>query len=119
MEGRADVQALRKPPAVTIYTTVGCALRERAKAYFAEQGASYTGRDIASAAAARQDFPNLRGIGVPLIVVGNRPVHGLSVAHFARLYAGRRPSSPLRVRMAATAQVVSRSASSSTSAGTS
>lgn len=89
LQARTDAPTARQADAVTIYTTQGCPHCERAKSYFADHGIAYTEYDIDVSRAARQEFLRLGGIGVPLIMVGDKKLHGFSAARFARLYAER------------------------------
>ena len=89
LQARTDAPPARQADTVTIYTTQGCPHCERAKAYFADHGIAYTEHDIDASRAARQEFLRLGGIGVPLIMVGDKKLHGFSAARFARLYDER------------------------------
>lgn len=56
---------------VTIYSTPTCHFCQMAKEFFAEKGIPYTGYDVASDAAKREEMIKMTGqLGVPVIVVG-------------------------------------------------
>ena len=56
---------------VVIYTTPTCHFCKMAKDFFAEKGVQYTGFDVASDAAKREEMIKMTGqLGVPVIVIG-------------------------------------------------
>jgi len=56
---------------VTIYTTPTCHFCRLAKDFFAEKGVEYTGYDVASDVARREEMIKMTGqLGVPVIVIG-------------------------------------------------
>ncbi len=59
-------------PTVTIYSTPTCHFCQMAKDFFAEKGVQYTGFDVASDAAKREEMIQLTGqLGVPVIQIGD------------------------------------------------
>jgi glutaredoxin-like YruB-family protein len=56
---------------VTIYSTPTCHFCKMAKDFFAEKGVEYTGYDVSSDAAKREEMIKMTGqLGVPVIVIG-------------------------------------------------
>lgn len=84
----ADDGALDRPE-VTIFTTKRCPICRRAKRYFAANAIPFTELDIESSAEAMLQFLQLGGRGVPLIIVGDRKMHGFREKRFAALYRHR------------------------------
>ena len=57
---------------VTIYSTPTCHFCQMAKEFFAEKGVEYTGFDVSTDAAKREEMINLTGqLGVPVIKIGD------------------------------------------------
>ncbi len=56
---------------VTIYSTPTCHFCKMAKDFFTEKGVQFTGYDVASDAAKREEMITMTGqLGVPVIVIG-------------------------------------------------
>lgn len=56
---------------VTIYSTPTCHFCKMAKDFFAEKGVEYTGYDVSTDAAKREEMIKMTGqLGVPVIVIG-------------------------------------------------
>lgn len=56
---------------VTIYSTPTCHFCKMAKDFFAEKGVQYTGYDVSSDAAKREEMIKMTGqLGVPVIIIG-------------------------------------------------
>lgn len=56
---------------VTIYSTPTCHFCKMAKDFFAEKNIQYTGYDVSSDAAKREEMIKMTGqLGVPVIVIG-------------------------------------------------
>ena len=69
---------------VIIYTTPTCHFCKMAKDFFAEKNIAYTGYDVASDAAKREEMIKLTGqLGVPTIVVGGDIMVGFDRAKLA------------------------------------
>jgi glutaredoxin len=67
------------PPAradVVMYTTSWCASCKKAKAYLTGKGVPFRELDVEQSAEAHQQFQQLGGKGVPLILVGNKRMDG-------------------------------------------
>lgn len=82
---------VKKPEAasvgrVTMYATSTCGYCKKARRYFGENGIPYTEYDIDKNRDARKRWQRLGGRGVPLILVGNRKMHGFSESGFDRIY---------------------------------
>ncbi len=71
---------------VVMYSTENCGYCKKAKAYFNASKISFTERDINKSAAAKRQWKNLNGTGVPLILVGERKMRGFSVSSFEKIY---------------------------------
>ena len=76
-------------PEVTIFTSRRCPICRRAKRYFADNAIRFSELDIESSAEVMLQFLQLGGRGVPLIVVGDRKMHGFSAKRFAAFYRNR------------------------------
>lgn len=70
---------------VVMYTTASCPACHAAKSYFARKGVNYEEKDVNSSPAFRQEFQNLGGQGVPLIMVGNERMDGFSAQRLDQL----------------------------------
>jgi glutaredoxin len=71
---------------VTIYSTSWCGVCQKAKAYFKTHHISYTEYDVEQTSKGRQDFQNMKGRGVPIILVGNKRMNGFTPQLFEHLY---------------------------------
>jgi len=80
----ADDEAIAKD--VVIYTTTWCSVCKRAKAYLDEQGIIYSEYDVEKDTKGKRDYAQMRGRGVPIIMVGGRRMNGFDAARFQRLY---------------------------------
>ncbi len=63
---------------VKIFTTVRCGYCISAKKYFDQKGIRYTEYDIEKSASAKAEFTNLKGRGVPLIVINGNKIFGFN-----------------------------------------
>lgn len=69
---------------VTIYSTPTCHFCKLAKDFFAEKNIEYTGYDVSSDAAKREEMIKMTGqLGVPVIVVGGDIMVGFDRAKLA------------------------------------
>ena len=69
---------------VTIYSTPTCHFCEMAKEFFAQKGIEYTGYDVSTDAAKREEMIQLTGqLGVPVIVIGDEMMVGFDRAKIA------------------------------------
>jgi glutaredoxin 3 len=86
---RSKLMAAAGPPAsskrVVMYSTKSCPACVAAKAYFARKGIDYDERDVQTSPAARQEFKNMGGRGVPLIIVGGERMEGFSETRLDQL----------------------------------
>jgi glutaredoxin-like YruB-family protein len=83
-----DITNVAGGRSVTLYTTSWCGICKRAKAHLDRKGVSYRAVDIEQDRSARDEFKRLGGRGVPLIVVGNRSMHGFDARRLDRMLAG-------------------------------
>ena len=69
---------------VTIYSTPTCHFCQMAKDFFAEKGIEYTGYDVSTDAAKREEMIQMTGqLGVPVIVIGAEMMVGVDRAKIA------------------------------------
>lgn len=80
----ARVQTARKR--VVMYSTSWCGACKRAKQYFNENGINYVEYDVETNEKGKQDFRELGGRGVPVILVGNKRLNGFSASSFEKIY---------------------------------
>lgn len=85
LDERSRLQKIEKPAvasasgkSVIMYTTSSCPACVAAKSYFARKGISYDERDVNTSSAAMQEFRQLGGRGVPLILVGSERMEGFN-----------------------------------------
>jgi glutaredoxin len=69
-----------------MYSAEWCGVCKRAKSYFQENAIAFNEKDIDKSGAARREFAELGGRGVPLILVGKRKLSGFSAASFEKIY---------------------------------
>ena len=85
-------QSLAPPAAaVVMYSTPWCGVCKRAKRYFEGKGIAFTEKDIEARESWREEFDQLGGRGVPLILVGDRTMSGFSASRFEALYEQDQP----------------------------
>lgn len=71
---------------VVIYSTPTCGYCRMAKQFFDEHGVSYTEKDVAADAEARQEMlMKTQQLGVPVIEVGDNLMVGYDPKHLAHL----------------------------------
>lgn len=71
---------------VVMYSAEWCGVCKRAKGYFKQNNVRFTEKDIDKSPQAREEFKELGGRGVPLIVVGKQKMSGFSIGGFRKLY---------------------------------
>ncbi len=76
-------------PAVHIYITESCGYCKKAKAHMQAKGISYAEYDVEKDEAARDAFRKYGGRGVPLMVVGEKVIHGWNADELDELVAAR------------------------------
>jgi glutaredoxin-like YruB-family protein len=69
---------------VVMYTTQRCGYCARARQYFDQKGIPYQDHDIERSTAARKTYQSLGGRGVPVIVIGDKVIHGFDEANIRR-----------------------------------
>jgi glutaredoxin-like YruB-family protein len=69
---------------VTMYSTQSCGYCARARRYFDQQGVAYQDHDIERSQAARRAYQSLGGRGVPVIVIGDKVIHGFDEGQIRR-----------------------------------
>ena len=72
----ASASAAADAPKVVMYTTQSCGYCAQAREYFSDRGVSVSERDIERDADAANEFASLRGVGTPLILVGDERFDG-------------------------------------------
>lgn len=88
---RPDIQAPDAAAAsgtrkVVIYTAEWCGVCRRAKGYFKDKGIAYREYDVEKSQKGRRDYAQLKGTGVPIILVGEQRLNGFSPARFEAVY---------------------------------
>lgn len=81
----AGAKGMETRPAIKMYVTEWCGYCKQARAYFSRQGIRYTELDVEKSAAARAEYQQLQGRGVPVIMVGTQRMNGYSEASLARM----------------------------------
>jgi glutaredoxin len=71
--------------AVTMYSTSWCGYCKLARNYFNAKGIRFNEVDVESTDAAKREFAELGGGGVPLILVGSKAMRGFDEARLASL----------------------------------
>ncbi len=79
-------QRLGKSDKVVMYSATWCGICTKAKQYFKTNNIPYVVYDIEKSRAGKQGFKQLKGRGVPIILVGGKRMNGFSVAKFEKLY---------------------------------
>ena len=69
-----------------MYSTSWCGACKRAKQYFNENGINYVEYDVETNEKGKQDFRELGGRGVPIILVGNKRLNGFTASSFEKIY---------------------------------
>ena len=70
---------------VVVYSTQWCPYCRKARAYFERHKIAHVEYDIEASAQNRARYQALNGRGVPLIIVGDKRLHGFSVQSFENL----------------------------------
>ena len=83
----SKIKKSHKKKSVVMYSTDWCGVCKRAKAYFKANHIAYRDYDIDKNKRAYKKYKQLKGRGVPLILVGGKKMHGFSVAGFQQLYS--------------------------------
>ncbi len=65
---------------VVMYATSWCGYCKKAREFFRANNIEYTEYDVEESAEARQEFNDLGGRGVPVIVINEEVIHGLSLS---------------------------------------
>ena len=71
---------------VIMYSTSWCTYCKKARNYFERNRVRYVEYDIEESSRAKEEFDQLGGKGVPLIVVGRTKMSGFSEAGFREIY---------------------------------
>lgn len=74
------------PKQVVIYTTEWCGACRKAKGYFKQKSIPYKEYDVEKSAKGRRDYKQLKGKGVPIILVGKQRMNGFSPGRFDSIY---------------------------------
>ena len=88
----SDVQPKGKPqPRIVVFTTPTCPWCQRVKVYLRSKGFQFREVDVSRDEAAARDLVRTTGqMGVPVTMIGNRPVVGFNQTQIDRLL-GLRP----------------------------
>lgn len=77
---------MAEQPRVIVFTTPTCSWCRRVKQYFTEKGVRFREVDVTRDQAAARDLVRMTGqMGVPVTLVGNRPVVGFDKPQLDRL----------------------------------
>ena len=79
-------ERLGKSDKVVMYSATWCGICTKAKQYFKANNIPFVVYDIETSRAGKQGFKQLKGRGVPIILVGGQRMNGFSVARFEKLY---------------------------------
>lgn len=63
---------------VQVYTAPGCPYCGALRVYLKARGIAYEEHDVDASLEARQAFRAMGGVGVPLVVIGDRVIHGFN-----------------------------------------
>lgn len=73
-------------PRVIMYSTQWCGYCRQARQYFTAEGIPFEERDIEQSRQARYEYEQIKGRGIPVILVGQQRLNGFSAQAFDRLY---------------------------------
>ena len=73
---------------VIMYSASWGGVCKTAKKYFRSQGIPYKEYDVENSTKGRNDFKQLRGRGVPIILIGKQRMDGFDRSYFEKLYEG-------------------------------
>ncbi len=69
-----------------MYSTEWCGYGKNARNYSKKNNIAFTEYDIEKKAEAKKRYKKLGATGVPVIVIGNKRMHGFSEQGFERIY---------------------------------
>ena len=72
---------------VIMYSTAWCGVCKRAKRYFQKHNIAFQEFDVETSVKGREDYQQMNGRGVPIILVGNKRMNGFSVRRFQTFYS--------------------------------
>jgi len=72
---------------IVMYSTQWCGVCKKAKKYFLNNKIQFVEYDVERSAKGKKDFADLKGTGIPIILIGNKRMNGFNVARFEQLYA--------------------------------
>jgi glutaredoxin len=79
--------ARRDASLLVMYTTTRCGYCAKARRYFAEHGIEFSEKNIELDTQFREEFDQIGGKGVPVIIAGNKKMTGFSESKFKRNFA--------------------------------
>lgn len=104
VQNRVEIRAWLDPPSplpgnakVVLYATEWCGYCARARTMLEARGVSYQEYDVEKSAAGRTQFAQLRGRGVPVLVIGDEIIRGFdkrAIDKALRAMASPQPSPP-------------------------
>ena len=77
------------PPPVELYVTSWCPYCKKAAAYFQSKGVAFTAYDIEKDNNALQRFQKYHAQGVPLAVIGGKPIAGYATEEYDKALGGQ------------------------------
>ncbi|MDY6993475.1 MAG: glutaredoxin domain-containing protein [Pseudomonadota bacterium] len=87
MEPIESVEYNSDAPTVELYSAQWCGICRQAKHYMTEHDIAYSEYDVEHSTYGKRRFKALGGKGVPLIVVGQRKMHGFNADYLQLLLA--------------------------------
>lgn len=84
--GPANSSRLVSGQTVVMYSASWCGVCKQARNYFHTKGIAFAEYDVETSSKGRRDFRRLGGLGVPIILDGERRMNGFSIAQFEALF---------------------------------
>lgn len=78
---------------VVMFSTARCGYCKQARQYFTERGIAFTEKKIDADPEAMQEYQQLNGTGVPVILIGRKRMDGFRQSAFDQLFYGDNPAS--------------------------
>jgi glutaredoxin len=81
---------LQASSGVVMYSTTWCGVCKRARRFLRQRNIPFQEYDIENSRKGKRDYAQLKGSGVPILLVGGKRMNGFSVDRFNRLYDSRK-----------------------------
>lgn len=72
---------------VVLYSTSWCGVCKRARQFLSQRKIPFQEYDVEKSRKGKKDYAELKGRGIPILLVGGQRMNGFSVSRFERLYA--------------------------------